>query len=343
MSLDSPSYAAVPTDQCTVSDQRVDVVDESPSNERTCCPECDDVSLVSDDTETYCPDCGLIVEDAGLDHGPEWTPYDEAERRRVGSPVTPMRHDWGISAEIGLFRDGHGRELSAATRARLRRLRRWNRRARFESKADQNLAHGLGEIRRIGGALDLADSIQAEASQLFREAQSDDLIRGRSLESMASAAVYAACRRRRLPRFLDEIAEAARVDCGKVRLAYGVLNRELSLRIPPALPVDFLPRLASTVDASEEVRERAVQLCDSDQIIDLANGRNPAGVAGGCLYFAGRELEGFGAVTQEQLATAARISEVSLQHVWRDLQKRELPAWSVEASASSLEVLRDFS
>jgi transcription initiation factor TFIIIB Brf1 subunit/transcription initiation factor TFIIB len=52
---------------------------------------------------------------------------------------------------------------------------------------------------------------------------------------MASAAVYAACRRRRLPRFLDEVAEAARVDRGKVRLAYGVLNRELSLRIPPAI------------------------------------------------------------------------------------------------------------
>jgi len=340
MYLDSPSYAAVPTDQCTVSDQRVDVVDESTPTERDCCPECDDVPLVTDDTETYCPDCGLIVEDANLDHGPEWTPYDEAERRRVGGPVTPMRHDWGVSAEIGLFRDGHGRELSAATRARLRRLRRWNRRARFESKADQNLAHGLGEIRRIGGALDLAEGIQAEASQLFREAQSEDLIRGRSLESMASAAVYAACRRRRLPRFLDEITEAARVDRGKVRLAYGVLNRELSLRIPPAVPADFLPRLASAVDASERVRERAAQLCDSDAVIDLANGRKPAGVAAGCLYFAGRELEGFGAITQEQLATAARISEVSLQHVWQDLQDRELPAWSAESSDSSTETER---
>ena len=246
----------------------------------------------------------------------------------------------GVSAEIGLFRDGHGRELPAATRARLRRLRRWNRRARFESKADQNLAHGLAEICRIGGALDLAEGIQAEASQLFREAQSEDLIRGRSLESMASAAVYATCRRRRLPRFLAEVAETARVDRGKVRLAYGVLNRELSLRIPPALPADFLPRLASAVDASEQVRERAAQLCDSDTVIDLANGRKPAGVAAGCLYFAGRELEGFGAVTQEQLATAARISEVSLQHVWQNLQDRELPAWSTESTDPSTEIER---
>jgi len=244
------------------------------------------VQLVSDDTETYCPDCGLVVEDAGLDPGPEWTPYDEAERRRVGGPVTPMRHDWGVSAEIGRFRDGHGRELPAATRTRLRRLRRWNRRARFESKADQNLAHGLSEIRRIGGALGLGESIQGEAGRLFREAQSADLIRGRSLESMASAALYAACRRRRLPRFLDEIAEAARVDCGKVRLAYGVLNRELSLRIPPALPVDFLPRLASAVDVSEQAQERAAHLCGSEAVASLANGRKPAGVAAGCLYFA---------------------------------------------------------
>ncbi|WP_318570612.1 hypothetical protein [Salinigranum marinum] len=179
-----------------------------------------------------------------------------------------MRHDWGVSAEIGQFRDGHGRELPAATRARLRRLRRWNRRARFESKADQNLAHGLGEIRRIGGALGVGESIQAEAGQLFREAQSADLIRGRSLESMASAAVYAACRRRRLPRFLDEIAEAARVDCGKFRLAYGVLNRELSLRIPPALPVDFLPRLT---DVLEDIVD--VPGIEVDTEADLSDGQ----------------------------------------------------------------------
>jgi len=326
MSLNSPSYATVSTDQCTDSRHHV-VADETPANASGCCPECDGVQLVSDDTETYCPDCGLIVEDAGLDHGPEWTPYDEAERRRVGGPVTPMRHDRGISAEIGRFRDGHGRELPAATQARLRRLRRWDRRARFESKADQNLAHGLGEIRRIGGALGVGESIQAEAGQLFREAQSADLIRGRSLESMASASVYAACRRRQLPRFLDEIAEAARVDRGKVRLAYGVLNRELSLRIPPALPADFLPRLASVVDASEEVRERAAHLCDSEAVAGLANGRKPAGVAAGCLYFAARELDGYGAVTQAELAAAARISDVSLQHVWQDLQELDLPAW----------------
>ena len=145
--------------------------------------------------------------------------------------------------------------------------------------------------------LGVGESTQAEAGQLFREAQSADLMRGRSLESMASASVYAACCRRQLPCFLDEIAEAARVDCGKVRLAYGVLNRELSLRIPPALSVDFLPRLASAVDASERINERAAHLCDSEAVVRLANGRKPAGVAAGYLYFAARELDGYGAVT----------------------------------------------
>jgi hypothetical protein len=47
-------------------------------------------------------------------------------------------------------------------------------------------------------------------------------------------------------------------------------------------------------------------------------------------------------VTQEQLATAARISEVSLQHVWQDLQDRELPAWSAGSSDSSTEIERGF-
>jgi transcription initiation factor TFIIB len=189
----------------------------------------------------------------------------------------------------------------------------------------------LSEIRRLGSALELAESIREEASQLFRRAQSADLIVGRSIESMASAAVFASCRQRRLPRFLDEIADVSHVDRGKVRLAYRVLNRELKLQIPPPLPADFIPRIASEAAVSEPVQARAHKLCSFPAVAARTSGRNPSGVAAACLYQAVRESDSEGGVRQSDLAAAARVTVVSLRSAWKaveELSKLNDPASS---------------
>ena len=83
-------------------------------------------------------------------------------------------------------------------------------------KAERNPAHGLGEVRRISSALELSESIRNQAWQLFRSAQTEDLLRGRSIESMAAASVYGACRCNGRPRTLDDVTESARVAQSRV-------------------------------------------------------------------------------------------------------------------------------
>jgi len=53
-------------------------------------------------------------------------------------------------------------------------MRREQSRGRFQSKAERNLAHGLGEVRRIVSALELSEAIRDQACQLFRSAQNED-------------------------------------------------------------------------------------------------------------------------------------------------------------------------
>ncbi|MUV89901.1 transcription initiation factor IIB 2, partial [Halapricum sp. CBA1109] len=47
------------------------------------CPECRG-ALVTDAEhgETVCENCGLVVEEDGIDHGPEWRAFDAAEKDR---------------------------------------------------------------------------------------------------------------------------------------------------------------------------------------------------------------------------------------------------------------------
>lgn len=131
------------------------------------CPECEGW-VTTNSVETVCEDCGLIIEEAKIDHGPEWGAYDDDECERTGAPLTAARHDRGLSTEIGRGTDANGNELSGQKRRRLARMRREHSRGRRRSKAERNLAHGLGEVRRLASALELPDTVRDQACQLFR-------------------------------------------------------------------------------------------------------------------------------------------------------------------------------
>lgn len=282
------------------------------------CPECGG-TIISDSGERRCGECGLIVEDTQLDHrGPRIQFSDpDSTRDRTGAPLTTARHDRGLSTEIGYWTDGNGNPLSNAKRKQLNRLRREHGRAKWRSKAERNLGHACTEITRLCGALDLPKSIREVASQLYRQAQAAELIQGRSIETMASGCVYAACRIEGHNRSVAEIASVAQVSKSKVELGYTVLNREFELPAPVVTPSDRLPALLSAVGVPESVRRRARELVAVAEASGVANGRNPRGVAAACLYLAGEEFEmGY---TQVALADSAGVSTVTLRARYQEL------------------------
>ncbi|WP_434530202.1 TFIIB-type zinc ribbon-containing protein (plasmid) [Haloarcula sp. NS06] len=104
------------------------------------CPECNG-NLVQTEQETHCESCGLVVEDAPIDHGPEWRSFDREERKRTGAPRTVTRHDRGLSTEMGFPSEVDG---SSRRRRRLRRQRRLHGRSKFDSKRERNFSARTG-------------------------------------------------------------------------------------------------------------------------------------------------------------------------------------------------------
>jgi transcription initiation factor TFIIB len=288
-------------------------------DEQQGCPECDG-RVTTNAHETVCEDCGLILADEQIDHGPEWREFDEDEttQRRTGAPNTVARHDRGIGSEIGRKQDSQGRTLSGKKRRHLGRLRREHTRAKIGSKADRNLLSGMVEIRRMTAALDFTESLRDQACQLFRTAQNEDVLRGRSIESIASGCLYAACRLNEYPRTFEEIATVSKLDEGKVRMGYKVLNRELELPVPPAGAEQYLPQIASETGVSNETERRARTLLEDALGDTVARGCNPAGVAAGALYVAGQETGEL--LTQAETADAADVSNVTVRERYREIR-----------------------
>lgn len=290
------------------------------------CPECEG-TLRTDGGETRCADCGLILEEYRIDRrGRPIYDNDDYRNQRTGAPLTETRHDRGLSTIIGRGADGHGTSLSDKKRRQLSRLRREHNRAKLESKADRNLASGCTEIARITSALGLARSLREQASSLFRTAQAENLLQGRTIEGFAGGSVYAACRCNSLPRSIDEIETVSRVDARPITVAYRVLNRELNLPVPPRRPREFIPPQASKLDVPPETERLAIRIAERAHETGLSIGPNPMGFAAACLEVAVTRDEI--AVTQLELADTANVTPATVRE-HRDAIRRRLPEWSL--------------
>jgi transcription initiation factor TFIIB len=199
------------------------------------------------------------------------------------------------------------------------RLRRHHRRAQVDSKADRNRRNAFLEIRRISGQLSLPDCFRDRACKLFAEAQSADLLRGRSLEGFAAAAVYVVCRTGNVARTTAEIVSIARASEAELSAAYDAINRELDVRTGPIDPKQYLARFASRLDVSRAVERRAEDLVDRSREEGLTTGRNPGGVAGGCLYTAAREQDAD--LTQRAVADVADVAPVTIRETYHALRE----------------------
>lgn len=274
-------------------------VDESGSSSTSAtstvstCPECDG-RIIRDEEhgEVICKECGVVVDEETVDRGPEWRAFyaDEAEEKsRVGAPTTELLHDKGLSSVISWEnKDAHGQSLSAKKRQKMQRLRTWDERFRNRDSQDRNLRQALTEIERMASALGVPETQRETASVIYRRALADDLLRGRSIEGVASACVYYATRQAGIPRTLDEIVVVSRVERKEIGRTYKYLVDELGLAVEPTQPLAFLPRFASRCDVSDEVERRAEEILDGCPLTNEFSGTSPDSLAAAALYAAAR-------------------------------------------------------
>jgi len=309
------------------------------------CPECSSSNnLIHDyDTgETICGNCGLVLHEHMLDKGPEWKAFTEEEKNarcRVGIPSTLTIHDKGLSTQVGrggprgVDYDAFGRKLPLATRLQMWRLKKWQIRSRVHSAQDRNLAQACGELDRLSDKLYIPGPVKEKAVIIYRKALKKGLVRGRTINVMAAAALYVACRDSETPRALWEIAEVSLVEGAEkerikgIARCYRLLLKELNLQMPIAVPLTYISKIAEKVGIPGETQGLAIKILRQAKILQQAkkkpigSGKDPIGLAGAALYIASQQNnEG---ATQEDIAKVAGVTSVTIRNRYKHL-KREL-------------------
>ncbi|AWB26590.1 transcription initiation factor IIB [Halococcoides cellulosivorans] len=317
----SDTRTRVNDNETETTSERRETAEHSETTEQQC-PECDGrLASVSERGETVCEDCGLVVESDEIDHGPEWRAFDakeKDEKSRVGAPTTKMMHDKGLSTNIGWQdKDAYGRQLSSNQREKMQRLRTWNERFRTRDSKERNLKQALGEIDRMASALGLPDNVRETASVIYRRSLEEDLLPGRSIEGVATSALYAAARQAGVPRSLDEISNVSRVEKMELTRTYRYIVRELELEVQPADPESYVPRFTSELNLTEASERKARELLNAAREDGLHSGKSPVGLAAAAIYAAA--LLTNERVTQTEVSEVANVSEVTIRNRYKEL------------------------
>lgn len=126
----------------------------------------------------------------------------------------------------------------------------------------------------------------ALGSSARRRALEEDLLRGRSIEGMATAALHAASRQAGVPRSNDEMAAVSRIGKLEFQRAYRYLTRQLDLAIEPADPESYVARFASELGLSDQAERHARELLTTAKAHGIHSGKSPVGLAAAALYAA---------------------------------------------------------
>jgi len=286
------------------------------------CPECGSDELMSDSerAEVVCGDCGLVIEEDKIDPGPEWRAFDHSENQeksRVGAPTTKTMHDKGLTTTIDWKnKDAYGRSISSEKRSQMHRLRKWQERIRTKDASERNLQFALSEIDRMASALGVPRSVREVASVIYRQTLKEDLIRGRSIEGVATAALYAACRKEGIPRSLEEISEVSRVDRKEIGRTVQVHLAGTRLGDGAGRPQEVRPEVllrTRTPRGGTDEGER-------DNRYDLREGsverQVPDGFAAAAIYAA--SLLCNQKRTQREVAEVANVTEVTIRNRYQE-------------------------
>jgi transcription initiation factor TFIIB len=272
--------------------------------------------------EDICSNCGIVItERCEYIANPEWrafTAEEKNEKVRTGAPTSLAKYDRGLATIISKTgRDASGQKLDTAMYSTYKRLRTWDNRILHNSSADKNLFRAFSQLHSLKDKLGLSDTIIEKTAYIYRKAEERELVRGRSISAMVTAAIYIACRELGTPRTLKEIAAVSNTKRKNLTQCCRLLISEFDIKVPMADPMKCIVKIANKANLSEKTTRQAMNMMTRIIQRGISAGKNPMSVAATVLYIS--SFKAGENITQLHIANAAGITEVTIRNRIREL------------------------
>jgi transcription initiation factor TFIIB len=194
-------------------------------------------------------------------------------------------------------------------------------RTQIHGSSDRNLRTAFDQLDNLKHKLALPDSvIEEKAAYIYRKAQTRELVQGRSVPAVLTAATYIACREVGIPETLKEIGVTNNINHKLVAKAYRILISELEMNIQSCDPVKCVVKVANKAAIDEKTKRQAIDIMDDVTKREMSAGKDPMGLAATVVYMSciktGEDR------TQKDIAQAAGVTDATLRNRFRDLRDK---------------------
>jgi len=263
--------------------------------------------------EMFCGGCGLVLVQNIADTSHESNGYSQEDfmkLTRTGPATSLTMHDKGLSTVIGINKDFSGNALSSKTKYEFNRLRIWDQRSKSRSTAALSKAFTL--LNGMKTKLGISDNVVENAAYIYRKIVSAKLTRGRTMASLVSASLYAACRENNLPRTLDDIANAGNIERRILSRDLRTIIKKLGLNLNQYDISSFISKISNNMNLKEKTKRDAFDILKRCEPEGIIAGKHPVAQAAASLYIAciinGEKI------SQKKFSKESGVSDVTIRN-----------------------------
>ncbi len=229
---------------------------------------------------------------------------------RTGPGTSLTMFDKGLSTVIGSDKDSTGKSLSSKTKYEFNRLRTWDQRSK--SRKTTSLSKAFTLLHGMKTKIGVPDNVVENAAYIYRKIVSAKLTRGRTMASLISASLYAACRQNNIPRTLDDIAEAGNVERRILSRDLRTIIKKLSLNLNQYDTTSFIAKISNNMKLSEKTKRDAFDILKKCENEKITAGKHPVAQAAASLYIAAI-LNGE-KMSQKKFSNESGVSDVTIRN-----------------------------
>jgi transcription initiation factor TFIIB len=260
----------------------------------------------------FCGGCGIVLVQKILDtcESSGYSQEDFMRLSRTGPATSLTMYDRGLSSVIGANKDSSGNTLSNKTKYEFKRLRTWDQRSKSRSTATLSKAFTL--LNGVKTKLGIPDNVVENAAYIYRKISSAKLTRGRTMASLVSASLYAACRENNIPRTLDDIATAGNVEKRILSRDLRTIIKKLGLNLNQYDTSSFISKISNNMKLKEKTKRDAFNILKHCEMKEITAGKHPVAQAAASLYIAcviNNEK-----ISQKKFAEISGVSDVTIRN-----------------------------
>ena len=263
--------------------------------------------------EIVCGGCGLILVQNISDTSHENNSYTLEgfmKQARTGPATSLTMFDKGLSTVIGANRDFSGNALSSKTKYEFNRLRTWDQRSKSRNTATLSKAFTL--LHGMKTKLAIPDNVVENAAYIYRKIVSAKLTRGRTMASLISASLYAACRENNIPRTLDDIANAGNIERRILSRDLRTIIKKLGLNLNQYDITSFITKISNNMNLKEKIKRDAFEILKRCEKEEITAGKHPVAQAAASLYIA-CIINGV-KISQKKFSEESGVSDVTIRN-----------------------------